>query len=162
MVGLAFAFTPMVGAQMPIVAAIWFIVHRFFPRWDFNLLPALAWTWVTNVFSAPIAYYLFLVTGRAMLGRFDNEGFDSFQSSVAATNEEVGWLESLWVGTVNLFDQFGVPMFVGCIPWAILMGWAGYWFSLKLIIRTRRRRDARRKVSPEDATPAQQDANDSA
>lgn len=97
-----------------------------------------------------------------MLGRFDNEGFDSFQSSVAATNEEVGWLESLWVGTVNLFDQFGVPMFVGCIPWAILMGWAGYWFSLKLIIRTRRSRDARRMVAPEDATPAQQDANDSA
>ena len=127
---------------MPIVAALWFLVHRFVPRWDFSLVPALAWTWVTNVFSAPLAYYLFLTTGRAMLGRWDRiRSFDAFDASFfAGADAEQGWFDSLWAGTMALFEHYGLPMFVGCIPWAIAMGWVGYRFSLALIIRTRLRR----------------------
>ncbi|MEM7404143.1 MAG: DUF2062 domain-containing protein [Pseudomonadota bacterium] len=158
MFGLAIAFTPLVGVQMPIVLAVWVVVRAMAPRYDFSLVVGLAYTWVSNVFTVPPIYYTFLVTGQLMLGRFDEVGsLSAFVTALdSAAGEADSWLASLWAGTVALFEAFGVPMFVGCVPWMFVMGWVGYKFSLAVITKVRARRAAReRRRRGLDSAPQQ-------
>ena len=69
--GLFISFTPTVGIQMPLVFILWVLTRWFKKEWDFSLPIAIAWTWVSNVATMVPLYYLFLVTGRIMLGRWD-------------------------------------------------------------------------------------------
>ncbi len=143
--GMLVAMTPTVGAQMAIVLAIWFVIHFIRPAWDFNVVIAMLWTWITNIFTMGPVYYVFLVTGRFMLGGGDgHSGYDAFaellEKTVAA---DVGLIESFWVYTVNLFEIWGLPMFLGSAPWAILSAGFGYWWSLRLITRRRARRNSK-------------------
>ena len=83
---------------------------------------------------------------RIILGRWDKlRGFDVFQEKFDACQElDFGPLESLWVYMVNLFEQFGLPIWVGSIPWALLFWLIGYHWSLRLIVKIRTRREQRR------------------
>jgi uncharacterized protein (DUF2062 family) len=141
-VGLAIAFTPTVGIQIPAVFLLWVLARYLRPTWEFNLLVAIAWTWLTNVFTMAPVYYVFLVTGRILLGRWDRlRGFEAFSEKLTASlSVDAGFLETLWVYMRNLFEQFGLPMWVGSIPWAALFAWIGYRWSLRLVIRIRTRR----------------------
>jgi hypothetical protein len=50
--------------------------------------------------------------------------------------------ESLWIYAVGIFDAWGAPMLLGCVPWAIGSAFLGYWWSLRLVRRFRlKRRD---------------------
>ena len=142
LVGLLAALTPTVGIQMPIVFVIWLAVRAVRPSWDFNLIVGMAWTWVTNIFTVPPLYYGFLVTGRFLMGRWDEEGgYSDFQDRLGGLlATDAGPLETLWIYVVGIFDLWGVPMFVGSIPWAILGSWIGYRWSLGMIRRFRLRR----------------------
>jgi uncharacterized protein (DUF2062 family) len=155
-VGLALAMTPTVGVQMPMVFLAWLAVKRFWRDRDFSLLVALAWTWFSNLLTVPPLYYLFLVTGRLMLGRWDHvKDYQTFMAKLdGALNVEGGWLETLWRYVHNLFEQFGLPMFVGCLPWAILSGWIGYVWTLRYLRRRAARRALRRPPArlPQPAT----------
>ncbi len=144
--GLIVAMTPTVGVQMVIVFAIWFVVRTIRPSWDFNVIIAMVWTWVTNIFTLAPIYYIFLVTGRIMLGEGDDlSGYDAFSTQLAdALASDAGIVESLWVYTASLFEIWGLPMFVGSLPWAALSAWLGYRWSLRLITRFRTRREHRR------------------
>ena len=146
LVGLAIALTPTVGVQMLLVFGVWLLAGRFVRRWDFNLVVAMAWCWVTNIATAPPLYYLYIITGRALLGQWGGiEGYDSFVTTLGASMpRDAGWLTEAWVFLLNLFKAFGVPLFVGCIPWAILGAWAGYVWSLRLLERFARLRERRR------------------
>ncbi len=146
-VGLFVAFTPTVGIQMPAVFVIWLSTRIWRPRWDFSLVVAIAWTWVTNVFTMAPVYYVFLVTGRILLGRWERlRGFEVFHDKLTASlGVDAGTFESLWVYMVNLFDKFGLPMWVGSLPWAVLAAWLGYRWSIELVTRIRARRAARRR-----------------
>lgn len=140
--GLIVAMTPTVGVQMAVVFMIWLPIHYLRPQWDFNVIVAMAWTWVTNIFTLAPIYYVFLVTGRIMLGAEGGlTGYDEFaamlKKSLAA---DAGIVESLWIYTIDLFRVFGIPMFVGSVPWAALSAWLGYRWSLRLVNRFRRRR----------------------
>lgn len=145
LVGLIIAMTPTVGVQMPIVFAFWLATRFAKPSWDFNLVIALCWTWVSNVFTLAPIYYLFLVTGRIMLGSpGDLTGYSEFATHLKdALATDAGVVESLWIYTISLFETWGIPMFVGSIPWALLSGWLGYRWSLRLIMRFRTRRERR-------------------
>ena len=57
-VGLFWAFTPTFGIQMGLTFIHWYCSRTFLKK-DFNVVVAMAWTWVTNVFTVPICYYLF-------------------------------------------------------------------------------------------------------
>lgn len=144
MVGVAWAMTPTVGIQMPIVLATWIVARRLF-RWDFSLVNGLAWTWLTNVFTLVPCYYVFFVTGQIMLGRFDDlAGYDSFVRLWDSTEKPT--LDSwdsivLWFRTI--FEGWGVSMLVGSLPWAVVCGWAGYVWSLAFVRKYRARRRAR-------------------
>ena len=62
-VGLAWALTPLVGIQMWLVFVTWLIWKKI-SKEGFSLTLALAWTWVTNVFTLVPVYYIFYVTGQ--------------------------------------------------------------------------------------------------
>ncbi|NKB55838.1 MAG: DUF2062 domain-containing protein [Alphaproteobacteria bacterium] len=143
--GMLVAMTPTVGVQMPIVFLCWLAIRFARPQWDFNVVIAMLWTWVTNVFTLAPIYYVFLVTGRIMLGSpGDLTGYSAFATHLQdALATDAGIIESLWVYTISLFEIWGVPMFVGSIPWAILCSWLGYRWSLRLINRFRNRRKKR-------------------
>lgn len=145
--GLFVAMTPTVGVQMPIVFIIWCCVRVLRPSWDFNLVVGLAWTWVTNIVTVPPMYYVFLVTGRLMTGHWNAlTGYEEFQHRLATLlDANAVWYEAVWIYIRGMFEIWGVPMFLGCIPWAILSAWLGYRWSLRLVREFRLRR-ARRAV----------------
>ena len=134
-VGLAVAMTPTVGIQMAICAAIWLAVKAVRPSWNFNLIVACGLTWITNVFTLPPIYYGFLVTGRFMLGNGGGMyGFSDFTHDLdqvmAIQPEGLNWL---WIYVFEFIDLWGLPMFVGCVPWAIICGWGGYVWSSRFL-----------------------------
>ena len=51
-VGLVSAMNPFVGIQMALVGAFWAFQKLVLPNWRFNLIAALAWTWVTNIYRS--------------------------------------------------------------------------------------------------------------
>ncbi|MBI76386.1 MAG: hypothetical protein CMM53_01195 [Rhodospirillaceae bacterium] len=135
-IGMFWAMTPTVGIQMIFCFITWVVARRIF-NWDFHLLISLAWTWITNVLTLLPSYYLFFLTGQIILGRFDdlsgyNEFLISYDKNFAADGS-VGYWEGVWLYVVLLFKGWGVPMLIGCGPWAVLGGWAGYAWSLKFI-----------------------------
>jgi hypothetical protein len=144
-VGLLVAMTPTVGFQMLIVAGIWAMVRVLRPAWDFNVVVGMLWTWLTNVFTVPPIYYMFLLTGEAMLGRWGEAGGYAMFSAqlVKLLQTDASFLESLWIYAVGIFEAWGAPMLLGCVPWAIAAAFLGYWWSLRLIRRFRQRRRSR-------------------
>jgi uncharacterized protein (DUF2062 family) len=151
-VGLLWALTPTVGIQMPLCLITWAITKRLF-KWDFNVIIAMAWTWVTNVVTLLPTYYVFYVTGQLMLGKFDDlSGYNEFVSLWNANVGEEGFgagggggfWEELWVYTVALVVGWGLPMLLGCIPWALLGTWGGYVWSLRYVRRHREEKHNRR------------------
>ena len=138
-VGIAFGLTPTVGIQIGIVMVLWSIVRSMLPRWDFNLIVALAWVWLSNVFTMVPLYFGFLVTGRMIMGHSESlPSYKTFAKELTSTFEvEADGLTGFWQQTVNLFDLFGTPMLVGCIPWALIGGWVGYIWTAKYLRRRR-------------------------
>ena len=141
-IGLACAFTPTVGIQMLLVAALWSLAKLAAPRFTFNLLVAMAWTWVSNVLTAPFFYYMFLVTGNVMMRDPDPfTSFDVFRTRLEdVMAADSGFIESLWLYTEQIFAIWGAPMMMGCIPWVILSGWLGYVWCLRFLSGMNRRR----------------------
>jgi uncharacterized protein len=144
LVGLICAMTPLVGVQMAMVAAVWAVQRMAAPEWRFNVVIAMGWTWITNIFTLPPIYYLFLVTGRLMLGRWEESlGFGDFSTKLDEILSLGGsGLTAAWDITVAMVELWGLPMFLGCVPWAVLSGWIGYRWSLRFVTR---RRDAMRE-----------------
>ena len=138
-VGLLVAFTPTVGVQIPIVLFIWAMLRR---SWPFSAPAAIAWTFVSNVFTVPPIYYVFLVTGRLMLGHPPGESsFARFVARLEHTGAAGGgWLQQLASGALGVIDEFGLPMLVGSLPWALLAAMVGY----RVVLVIARRRAARR------------------
>ena len=107
-IGMFVALTPTLGVQMAIVGVVWIVSRAIHSRFDFSLIIAMAWTWVTNAITAPFVYYAYIVTGRIMLGRWDELGgyerfADRFKQSVPT---DAGALETVWLYIVNLFEAF--------------------------------------------------------
>lgn len=152
MVGLAWAFTPLIGIQMYLVFLTWLATRRFL-KWDFSLVNGIAWTWITNVVTLVPAYYLFFITGRLMLGEgLDLTGahYDSFsRSMLEGPARDSGFWQSLIAWVDLIFGELGLTLVVGCIPWSIFTAWIGYHLSLRFVRRLqslRRRRQQERLV----------------
>jgi len=144
MVGLIWAFTPTVGIQMLLVLGTWIVTRRLL-KWDFSLVQGLAWTWVTNVFTALPVYYILFVTGQLMLGRWnDISGYDSFLVlfNASFTEGQSTWEQAKTVAAIVFLD-WGLAMWIGSLPWAAVMGRVGYVFGLRFVKRYRHLRAER-------------------
>jgi len=144
LIGLGWAFTPSVGIQMPLVFGTWLIARRVF-GWDFSLIQGLAWTWTTNAFTALPCYYVFFLTGQLMLGRWsDLTGYDSFLRLFHGVfADDLTLLATTKAVSKVLLLEWGAAMWIGSVPWAILMGWLGYRLTLRFVIAYRRARSKR-------------------
>ncbi|MEO5376443.1 MAG: DUF2062 domain-containing protein [Magnetococcus sp. DMHC-6] len=137
-VGLIIAMTPTVGFQISMVMAVWGAVRFISHKWDFNPTVACAWTFVTNVGTVPPVYYLFLVTGREMIEIWERlSGLSAAQisSNMEAANGSFMHFEASWDWFIDLMIQYGWPLMLGCIPWALLSGWLGYVLTLRFLRR---------------------------
>lgn len=144
MIGVFWAFTPLIGIQMYLVLLTW-LVSRKRPEWEFSLLVALAWTWVTNVATLVPTYYVFYITGLLLMGQPSlSAGYDNFAEAWEAALEVEGWLNGIAAWAKVIWTEQGLPMFVGCLPYAIGGGFLGYKLSLAYIIRLRRIKAKRR------------------
>lgn len=153
-VGLTWAFTPLVGIQMPLCFITWLIADRMF-KWRFSFAISCVWTWVTNVFTMLPCYYVFYLTGQFMLGSRYSASYEGFvRLFKRAFAESAGPWEFLHsLGTV-LVKDWGVAMAVGCLPYVLVAAFAGYHYVLKYATakqasRERRRLECRRKASSE-------------
>jgi uncharacterized protein len=150
MVGLFWAFTPLIGVQMVLVFGSWLIARRK-PNWDFSLLVGLAWTWVTNVFTLIPTYYLYYVTGQFLLGRHDAiTGYDRFSRAWQAALEAEGYILPLVMYAKAVATGHGAPIVVGSIPFCFGIAWIGYRWSLKFVIRLRKVRMERKARKQRD------------
>ncbi len=147
-VGLFWAFTPTFGIQMALSAVHWYIARKFFNR-DFSVVVAMAWTWVTNLFTLPIAYYTFFLTGQILLGRWnDLSGYESFQTFwVTAMGETGGDPTSLaaWETYFSVIvEGWGLALLVGSLPLAFIGYFVGYYWTLRIVRRWRAIRQEKR------------------
>lgn len=133
-VGLAWAMTPLVGIQMWLVFMTWLFLKKVF-RWRFSLGLAVAWTWVTNVFTVPPVYYVFYVTGQIMRGR-PIGAYQQLKTLISETFlSDLGFWEQWALFFKLLLRDWGVSMALGCVPWAIASGFAGYYLTYRFECR---------------------------
>lgn len=135
LVGMMWAMTPLVGVQMTTVFLTWIVAKKLF-KWDFSLPVALAWTWVTNVFTMWPVYYIFYATGQVMMGHFDQIGPLSVfvEAGREAFSESVSFWQigkSVMIFLKVLMKDWGLAMGIGCLPWAIICGTLSYRLTLK-------------------------------
>lgn len=154
-VGMFWAMTPLVGIQMPLVFLTW-LVLRWHKRTDFHLVIALAWTWVSNVFTMLPMYYAFYVTGQVVLLRWDDmAGYEAFTRVWDKVLEEGNTLsQTLRELLILIAQEQGLAMCVGCVPWAVLFSWLSYKWSLKYLIAHHERRFGKTKADAEPAPPS--------
>lgn len=126
LVGMAMAMTPLVGIQMYLTFMIWLAARRLF-RWRFSLPVAIAWNWVTNVFTMPPIYYVFYVTGKLMTGTFaQRTTYAKFYDMIKTVMNENGLWEAFKALCSVLIKDWGCAMAIGCVPWMIVCSWAAY------------------------------------
>lgn len=153
MVGMICAMTPFFGLHMALVLGIWIVARRFF-KWDFSLVNGLAWTWITNVFTVLPAFYLFYVTGQVLMGQYsDPLGYDMFKSVFQMAEQKAAsdpGTAGYHIG--NLWQTFGLPLFLGSAVWATISGWLAYRLSTAFVLRYREHRA--RKMAKARKRPA--------
>ncbi len=70
-------------------------------------------------------------------------GFDEFaQRLEKILSIGGGGVTAAWDITIAMVALWGIPLFIGCIPWAIISGLIGYYWTLKYKEGRRRRRSS--------------------
>ena len=142
-VGMGWAMTPLVGIQMTLVMMTWVFFKKVLKK-DFSIPLALAYTWVTNVFTMLPIYYIFYVTGQLMLGHWDDiSGYSQLQGILHDTfMADLSFAQQWLLFFKLLLQDWGVAMIVGCLPWLI----AGAWISYVLTMKFERLRAERKQL----------------
>ena len=151
-VGLVIALSPSLGIQMVLVGLVWIAVKRWRIQWDFNPVIAMAWTWTTNLITVVPLYYVYIITGRLLMGYGidDKRNYEALNTQLLTIYEpNTGFFETTVHRIINLFNYIGIPLLIGSIPWMIIGGWLGYRLTLRSILAFKRRR--RRKIFRKNA-----------
>lgn len=144
-IGMMWAMTPLVGIQMWLVFMTWLFLKKVC-KWDFSLPLAIAYTWVTNVFTLVPVYYGFYVTGQIMMGHFDSiSGYDQLKGILAQTFlSDLGFVEQWTLFFKLLLQDWGVAMAVGCLPWALVWGVGSYYMTLKFFEMRQKKKELKK------------------
>jgi uncharacterized protein (DUF2062 family) len=129
--GVFWGLTPTVGLQTIEILATWgFLKHVV--RKDSSLVQAMLWVWVNNPLTMVPLYYAFYVTGLSLTGR----------RGVAVD------YQSFTVTGLSL-DNVGVPLLIGCLPYATVGSALAYFWAIGVVTR-RRVRLARKRATASD------------
>jgi uncharacterized protein len=142
-IGMFVGLTPTVGIQMYVVTLIWALCRYAF-RVRFNLTIAISMVWISNPVTTLPLYYLFLKTGDALMALLGYEvtemSFAVFRAEVhsLSAGQPVDWLHwLLYAGQVFLVE-FGWPIVVGSLVWAVPGSALTYPFTTVTLGRYRR------------------------
>ena len=123
-VGVFVGLLPIMGIQMYVAATIW-LIFRYVLRVRFNLSIAVALVWITNPITVVPIYYTYLVAGNWALRSVDSSlqplAYAEFEAIFTGmmTGPELSWDERIVQGTVMLFWEFGWPIVVGSLVFAV-------------------------------------------
>jgi len=142
--GVFWGLTPCVGLQTILIVSTWFVLRNAARR-DSSLVQAFIWVWVNNPITMIPLYYAFYVTGLWMTG--DAGGAAGYTAFVDlwSTHADAGWLTRV----TGIVTAIGVPLFVGCVPYALAGAALSYRWALSLGRRRRQRLDARMRLDAE-------------
>jgi uncharacterized protein (DUF2062 family) len=132
--GLFWGLTPTIGLQTMEILATWIVLKRVL-RKDSSLVQAMVWVWINNPFTMVPMYYAFYVTGLWMTG-----------NAAVTVEYESFTVTGLSVGNV------GVPLLVGCVPFATVGAAVGYFWALRVAGRRRLRLARRREAAVDYGT----------
>ena len=131
--GVFWGLTPTVGFQTLEILGTWSLGRLL--RRDSSLLQAMIWVWVNNPVTMIPMYYTFYLTGRRIVGQDGvATGYDAFVDLFTA-NAQLSWEVRL----ISLFRAIGVPIFVGCVPFAVAGALISYWWAVGVVRRRKRR-----------------------
>ena len=142
-IGTFVGLTPTVGIQMYLVTVLWALCRYAF-RLRFNLTIAVSMVWISNPVTTVPLYYVFLKTGDLLLGVLGYEvrslSFALFREEVAklGAGQQLDWLHWLINATQVLWVEFGWPIVVGSLVFAVPLGLVAYPFTLLTLNRYRR------------------------
>jgi uncharacterized protein len=98
------------------------------------LLQALVWVWINNPLTVLPMYYVFYLTGLSLLGDAGTAaGYDHFGELFERGDE--GWFARL----TAVAEAVGVPLLLGCVPYATLGAVVSYRWAATLVRRRRKR-----------------------
>jgi len=132
-IGLLLGMTPTVGLQMYLIFAVWVITRAF---WNFNVILAIAWSWLSNPFTMVPLYYTFYLTGKVMLLDFDSYfSFANFADKLNSALADDGGdtLEVFAQLAHDLWQAFGASILIGCLPFSLGLSVLGYWATFRLV-----------------------------
>lgn len=145
-VGLVWAMTPLVGIQMWLVFITWIFLKKAF-HWHFSLGLAIAWTWVTNVFTLPPVYYIFYATGQIMQSQ-EVAAYQNLKKLISETFlNDLSFLEQWVLFFKLLVKDWGFSMAIGCLPWAFLFGILGYYLTYRFEYRRLHKKSIKGEIS---------------
>lgn len=150
--GLFIGLTPTTGIQIPILLDLRVLLGQ---RWRFHVPLSMLCTLPTNALTLPFVYYLYVVTGRVMLGRFERlRGFDTFANRLEQpVSGDLAWYQQFWQTLLNVLQEFGLPLVIGSLPWAIAGGVAGYMITLNIVTRRRKAASVVQAPTADDPAP---------
>ncbi len=139
LIGIIVGLTPTVGVQMPLCFICWWLSKKLF-NFHFSLIISIAWSWLSNPASMIPLYFLYYQTGQLILnlGNGNNVGFDKFNQLFA--NADLSGMEGAFNFLLFLWDQIGISIWIGCIPYAIIFSLIGYYMSIAIIKRYKSRK----------------------
>ncbi|WP_147300948.1 DUF2062 domain-containing protein [Aestuariispira insulae] len=136
-IGLFVGMTPTVGIQIPFVILLWYAARRF--DFHFSLIMAIAWSWLSNGATMVPLYYVFYVTGKAILPSNGSDlDEDSFRSYINEGLSNIDTFSDSMLFLWTMIQDIGLALVVGCLPYAIGFGALGYWLALVLAKRYQR------------------------
>ena len=123
-IGMFVGITPTMGVQMYVVALIW-LVMRYVFRFRFNLPIGVAMVWISNPVTFIPMYYGYLIVGQWVLGWWEGGSvvttYEHFQNTMMALSEarDASFLEKVLTGLSVIVIEFGWPMVIGSIVFAV-------------------------------------------
>lgn len=131
-IGLFVGFTPTVGFQIPLIIILWGIARKL--NFHFSMLLAIAWSWLSNGLTMIPFYYVFYVTGLAMLPDDGNSlTFDGFSDYIEDGVEHADSMADYLAFVGQMVGDIGLTVIIGCLPYAIGLSVAGYWATLSML-----------------------------
>lgn len=123
--------------QSLVCLALWLVIDRLM-KLRFNPVLACLLTLISNPLTTPFWFYLFYLTGTAMLGS-SALGFDEFSVRLAPLLKNLDNIDSIWESVVLLMKGIGLPILLGSVPWHFMMAFVGYFVGAWLFWRIRKR-----------------------
>lgn len=124
-IGMGLAFAPIPG-QVPVVALIWAAARKY--KWRFSLVAALAWTFISNVFTNLPLFYGYYRLGSFLRGSGEVLSYDKIKGLFA---------EGMLRGIQDMFTELGMSILLGSsllMAFFAIFGYVfGYWAARKAV-----------------------------